>query len=342
MYFERLLIKFTRLSLIFLVCVLFATLLPGCEQRFQSKSRSLHNSTLRLGVALQATGALIFIALDQGFFNKEGLDLSMTTYPTGKRALQDGLLAGEVDIINSAEVPIAFSSFEHHDLGVLSSISTSDSVQKVIARRDAGISEVRDLNGKRIGTQKSSAVHFYWHLFHLLNNIKQFEMVYMRAEELTPSLIQGKIDAFSMREPYVGNAKELLGDNAIVFSERGIYMSSELVITTRAFAAKHPSIIEKFLKAMLRAEQFYFDNPELSFSIVANALKVDPAELTETWKRIKPQVRLDHAVQINLEEISTWAIEGGFVKDQQKHDIEDILAPSFLDKIDPERIGLLR
>ena len=70
----------------------------------------------------------------------------------------------------------------------------------------------------------------------------------MRAEELTPSLVQGRIDAFSMREPYIGNAKKLLGDNAIVFSERGIYMSSELAITTRAFADKNPDIIEKFFE----------------------------------------------------------------------------------------------
>ena len=167
MYFQSLLSKYIRLSFIFAVCIIYTVLLSGCEQASQIS----HNENLRLGVALQATGALIFIALDQGFFNEEGLDLSMKTYPTGKRAIQDGLLAGEVDIVNSTEVPVAFSFFDHNDLAVLSSISTSDSVQKVIARRDAGISEERDLAGKRIGTQKVSAVHFYWHLLHLLHNI---------------------------------------------------------------------------------------------------------------------------------------------------------------------------
>ena len=93
---------------------------------------------------------------------------------------------------------------------------------------------------------------------------------------------------------------------------------------------------------MLKAEKFYVNNPEQSLSIVSNALSISPEELQGTWDRINPEVRLDHSVQINLEEIATWAVEGRFVKDPHNPDTERLLVPSFLEKVDPERVGLLR
>ena len=117
--------------------------------------------TIRIGLAAQPTCALLAIAEARDFYEEEGLNVVTTTYPSGKRALHDGLLAGNEDIVNVADVPVALKAFEKADMLIVGTIGHADTIQKVIARRDAGITVPEDLRGKNIATQKGSAVHFF-------------------------------------------------------------------------------------------------------------------------------------------------------------------------------------
>ena len=59
------------------------------------------------------------IAHDQGFFKQAGLDVRVKEYASGKLALK-GLLAGEVSLATSADIPIVFNSFNRQDFSIVS------------------------------------------------------------------------------------------------------------------------------------------------------------------------------------------------------------------------------
>ena len=99
-----------------------------------SVSASEHQ--IRIGVALQPSSALIIIALENGYLSAEGLEIDVKTYPSGKRALLDGLFTGDVDLVSASDAPIVFNSFARQDFSVIASIFSADNFNRVIARRD--------------------------------------------------------------------------------------------------------------------------------------------------------------------------------------------------------------
>ena len=64
------------------------------------------------------TGTLVYVAEDQGFFKKNGLEVTIKDYGSGK-ACADALMAGEADISTSADNVFVSNSFKHADLRVL-------------------------------------------------------------------------------------------------------------------------------------------------------------------------------------------------------------------------------
>ena len=159
---------------------------------------------LRIGVEQSPLLALVMIAEDQGFFSKQGVDVKVKYYASGKLAL-NGMFSGEVDLATPAETPIVFSSFERMDFSIVATIGSSDNDPKIVARKDRGIQKPGNLRGKCIATQKASAVHFFLHSFLVRNGLseKDIKLSFKHPDELVPALAKGEIDAFSMREPYV-------------------------------------------------------------------------------------------------------------------------------------------
>ncbi|MDA0323439.1 MAG: ABC transporter substrate-binding protein [Verrucomicrobia bacterium] len=171
-------------------------LAPGCRK----PSASIPPVHARLGLALQPTSALAMIAADNGYFREQNLDLEIKPYISGRRAMA-ALLCGDVDAVTTAEVPIVFSSFESSEFRIVASIASAAGQHSIVARRDAGIAQAGDLKGKRIGTQRASAVHFFLHLFLLQHQIDADEVTieFMKGELLPEALATGRIDAFSTR-----------------------------------------------------------------------------------------------------------------------------------------------
>lgn len=95
-----------------------------------------------------------------------------------------------------------------------------------MARRDRGIEEAADLRGKHIATQRGSAVHFFLHLCLVSHGLTEEDVTlsFMKGEELPAALAEGRIDAFSMREPYVSEASSLLGERVVIFGHKSIYL----------------------------------------------------------------------------------------------------------------------
>jgi NitT/TauT family transport system substrate-binding protein len=257
------------------------------------------------------------------------------TYPSGKRALL-GLLNGEVDITTSADVPIVSNSFDRQDFKILATVGSSDNEPRIVARRDRGIEKPADLLGKHIATQRNSAVHYFMDTFLLKHGLTADDVTisYKMAEELPRALISGEIDAFSMREPFVGQAKSELGDNAVVFEEPGLYFKTCNLVASAQFADKNPTIVDGVLRALIQAESFARDNPMEAIRIVAAELEVDEVDLRAVWPELDFRVSLDQALLGYLEDEARWMIENAMT---EKSEI-----PNYLQLMDWKRLKTLK
>jgi len=291
----------TLISLIFLL---------ACSSCSEENKKTLNK--VRFGIVNQPSSALIHVALDQGYFKQEYLDIIPSYFPSGKRALVNGLLKNKVDYITAADIPFAWKSFEHKDLRVLASIYNADNTNSIIARKDAGIETLKDLKGKHIATQKQSAVHYFMHL--VLNeqglSNEDVTISFFKAEQLPVKLAAGEIDAFSMREPYISQAIGKLGaDNSLVFSLPGLYIQDDLLVTNRQQLERQPEVSRSILRALIKAEEFVRQQPEQAKTIVARQLKIEPQKINSVWNTFTLSVGLEHPLLLRLERQASWMIE---------------------------------
>lgn len=311
----------------------------GCEKK-QTKTTELDHIKLALG--MQPSAGIIMVAVKKGLFNKNGIEVEIEKFPSGKRALHEGLFTGGADIAVSTEVPIVVSMIENKKFSIIATTFSADNVNRIIARKSAGINSPADLKGKDISTQKASAVHFFLHLFLAEQGLaaKDIKPSYMKAELLPQALASKKIDAFSMREPYISQAKELLGDDHIIFSAPGVYRQLEAVVVNKHLLNK-PQTIKNFLKALIEAERFINENSDEAKRIIADQLQVSKDAIDKIWPEVQLKVSLEQSSLILMENISRWAIEEKLVEEKKVPNILEYIYFKGLKSLKPLAVDII-
>ena len=298
---------------------------------------------ITIGVERSPLLALIMIAEDQGFFSKQGVDVKVKYYASGKLALE-GMFSGEVDLATPAETPIVFSSFERSDFSIVATISSSDNDQVIVARKDREIEKPRDLRGKRIASQKASAAHFFLHSFLIKNGLseKDIKLSFKHPDELVPVLAKGEIDAFSMREPYISRAKTLLRDNVIVFEEPGLYKKTYNLVAFNTFLKDKPQAVKGILKALIKSEEFAKKYPEHAQKIVSNKTGVKESEIAGPWPNLRFEISLEQSLLVSLENEARWAIRNKLTERKKVPNYLNFIYSDALEAVKPKGVTIIR
>jgi ABC-type nitrate/sulfonate/bicarbonate transport system substrate-binding protein len=265
---------------------------------------------VRFGVQNNAVCALAFIADRMGYFRNQGLDVDIVAYPSGKLAMQ-AMFDGEVAVAACADLPIAAHSFDRDDFTVFGTIAWTDRGAWIIGRRDRGIAEAQDLRGKRIATQRDSAVHFFLSAYLARHGIREheIELLFMQPDVLPSELAAGRIDAFCMRNPFVAQANELMGDNAIELFDPNLYRHSFNLVTWRKSMETDRPVWTRFLRAMADAEILLIrDARKARRAVIAQLGDNREGEVLADWDQYTFGLTLDQSLFVTLEEQARWLI----------------------------------
>ena len=284
--------------------------------------------------------ALVFIAEEKGFFSEEGLSIEYANFQTGKLAL-DALLGGGAEISTTADVPIALAGLAGQEFKVVATIGWSKTDVHVVARKDSGIGVASDLRGKKIATTQGGGPMFFTHKFLEANNIALAEVniTYMLPSDMVVALSKGELDAIVIFGPYHLNAVELLGKNAVVFSPGDIYGETWNIVASKEYAKKNPEGIRRFLRALLKAENFLKSNKQESIEITAKQSNIEKNTLEGYWGTLNFELVLNKVLTDYLDLEAEWAIETGISKSTTLPDYEKLIDPSFLRELKPEAIS---
>lgn len=323
---------------IILVAIVFAVVLPE-----STPPRSEPTATITVGLQGNTVAAPFYVAEAQGFFEKAGLRVKLKPYPSGKLAL-NAMLAGEVDLATCADMPIAVNTMKGESLALYCTFAEADNAAWLIARTDRGILKPTDLRGKTIGTQEGSAVHFFLSLFLLHHRIADDEVQirFMKAVDLPQALADGRIDAFSMRNPFIRIARNLLPDTTVEFRAPGIYRQTFNLVGRRS-----PALPQEHIAATIRAVRDATDTiqqqPDAMCALVARALGANGAEAIEQdWRSFRFALSLQHALILTLEDQVRWARrQRPEAQLQPQPNFMRILSPEPLTEIAPESVRLL-
>lgn len=323
----------------------FALLLAGCGEHASAPPAETAAAPipLRLGVSASLLSAPLLIAAEQGLYEQAGLAPDIRLYQSGKAALA-GLLAGEVDVVTAADPPIMHAALERTDFAILAGFVYSHRHGKLVADRRAGIADVADLAGKRIGLSVGTTGQFYLYAFLIENGFAAdaVEVVDIATKELPAALSERRVDAIASWEPNVLHARRLLGEHAIVFSSAKTYRNTFNVVAMKATIADRPEALTRLLRALARVEAFIAAEPAAARAMVARNLGEAPKDIADVWDDYVFRLFLDQGLILTLEDEARWELDRQGRLEQPVPNFLDILHPELLEGIDPEAVSVLR
>jgi NitT/TauT family transport system substrate-binding protein len=295
---------------------------------------------ITVAAAEYLTGALVYIAEEQGFFEENGLEVTLKGYGSGK-ACADALIDKEADISTSADFVFVSNSFEHTDLRIFGTVATKQ-VKELVARKDKGISVINDLVGKKIGVTKKSGAEFQLGVFLTYNGISQedVELVDLRPPEMLGAISNGDVDAVFIWDPYLYHIKIELGENAI--SWHGGEDFYFVLLTKEDWLDKNPAAAERFMKSMLEAEDYIKDNSEEAKEYAKDRFNYESEYIEYSWPKQEYAVTLPQALLILLEDQTRWRIEQGLTDTAEVPNYLRYIYLDALEAVKPEAVTIIR
>ncbi len=172
----------------------------------------------------------------------------------------------------------------------------------LIVRNDAGIKELKDLKGKKVGCPFNTSVHFA-----VLAAMKSagltaadVTLVNLRPDAIAAAWQRKDIDAAYIWHPVLGSLQADAG--TIIFQSGDLIAKGSLIfdgiIARDAFKKQHPDLLLAYLKEIDRINGIYKNKPEEVVSVMAPFLQIPPETamtIAKTTHTITPQEMLTDA-----------------------------------------------
>jgi ABC-type nitrate/sulfonate/bicarbonate transport system substrate-binding protein len=246
-------------------------------------ARAQTMQTLNIYTVKNLLATPIFVALENGYWAEQGLDVQMKLVGSGRIVVQ-ALQAGDAQLGHvaiSGTLPVARAGGDklisampyYNDPAYMGRAGA----YAIIGRRDHGIDPANPASmlGKKIGFTAGTDEYYMRQWFRRENlDIGKSQIVSLLVEDMPVTLSQGLVDAVVPWEPYVSQLVRELGANVAVVSrgDAGLISDNVGVVGKEDWIRAHPDIVEKFDIGIATATKFIRENPRESAEIVARTL----------------------------------------------------------------------
>ena len=259
---------------------------------------------VRLAIQPVGENAPSFVAAEEGFFAKHGLEVKLVNVPFATSVLQ-GLVSSSIDIGSPSAVSLAQAADAGLDVvGIAGMSVTSHKGARafVLASAQSGVTDLAGLAGKVVaiaGLKGQIDVM----LRHSLkkHNIDPSTMTFveMPFPAQPDAMKAGVIQATLTVDPFVGRIVES-GLGVIVnrtSEETPEGITTALYASTSAWAKAHPDEIKAFTEALKDAAEFIRTNPDKARADVGKYTKLPPPVLAMVpLATPDPNLTVDHLV----------------------------------------------
>lgn len=326
------------------VAVITLIALVGIGAWYFMSSLAIHSGTpepITIGVPPIEATALIYIAEDQHFFADNGLNVTVRDYEPAIAGV-DGLLKGVVDLAGASEYAVVVKAFKWENISI---IVSGDEVQTnyLIGRKDRGIQNVSDLEGKKIGVPLGTNVEFYLGRFLILHGIdlQDVSIEDVRPPQFVDATTNGDVDAIICWQPYINEIQDQLGDGIVIWPAQSSQLTYGVIICRNDWIAQHPGLIDRFLKSLDLAAEYTVDHPADAKAIVQKRLNYTEAHMAAVWQQNHFSLSLDQSLVTAMEDEGRWMIANNLTSEKTIPDFRGYIYTKGLEKIKPESVNII-
>jgi ABC-type nitrate/sulfonate/bicarbonate transport system substrate-binding protein len=298
---------------------------------------------LVIGVSPSLTATLSVVALKEGFFAAQGLDVDVRVIGSGNKAVTM-MLDDEVDVSESTPFVLAKNAFTRRDFAIYAQVAVMANDNMIVARRDRGIRTLADLKGKRVGVLRDGFPAYVLDLMLLEAGLdaSTVRIVSDESHALPSRLASGDLDAACV---YGGNADQAiarLGANAIVFHDDRLVRVTVVQAARRATLEKRRPALLAALQAYARAEEWIRHHPDAALQETVEFLRLDPARARRVWTPKMIHVELEQALVKDLENLAHWQVDTGQQLQGALPNVLDFIESAPLEAVDARRVTIVR
>ncbi len=245
-----------------------ASILTGCHSHKAEQNSGLTPVRLQLDWYPQPEHGGFYTAQMLGYYKAEGLDVTLLPLPQYGSAAQL-VSTGKADIgLGSSDQVLEWDS---NGLPLVAIAATMQhDPQAIMVHKDSPIHDFKDLDGHTVSAQTGATWLKYVTNRYNLHNVRQIPATLSIANFLAdPNYVQ---QIFVTSEPFF--ARQAGAEVRTLLISSSGYDPYRVQFTTRDYAAQHPDVLAKFVRASIRGWQEYLRNPGPTNALL---LKLNPA-----------------------------------------------------------------
>ncbi|MCX5016106.1 NrtA/SsuA/CpmA family ABC transporter substrate-binding protein [Streptomyces sp. NBC_00555] len=190
-------------------------------------------------------GAPVHVAQEHALWAAEGIEVAVTTQPTGREAL-NAVLGGQARLGVVGDLPAVTAALGGRDLRIVADLSRFDD-WRLLTRTDRQITGFAALKGRKVGVPQGTNVEYA--LSRMLASAQltaaDVTVVNLAPNQVTPALARGDIDAGVTFPSFYDSARTTLGERYAELPFTGY--------TARTLLVAGPEASEQAITAVLRA-----------------------------------------------------------------------------------------
>lgn len=225
-------------------------------------------SPIRFGFQNTSWGSIGMVAEAEDIFRRNGVNVSVNRFDSGK-AVRDAMIANRIDIGVLGTTPLIVGVAKG-DVAPVAMAMYAGRTNSIIVAKNSGIKSIKDLKGKKIGSQVGSATNNVF-VTKVLPKYglteKDVQIINTKFGNHVAALAGGSVDAFAGVEPFPSVAvTEGLGISIIDYQDFDI-VPVWLGINTPILESRKKDVLG-FLKAWVATIDILNKSPEKAAKIV--------------------------------------------------------------------------
>lgn len=292
-------------------CVLLSSvvfLLSACGALSGSNTPSTAQNGLvpmTVGVAASQSSTALILGKDHGFFQQNGIDLTIGKAATGAAAItqvingqQQAGLGGisPVVIAASSGIPVEIASG-----AVADRPDPAGAQYQTMVAGNSPVQSLRDLENRTVAVNSVKCCWEFW-LREAVSKAggdpSKIKLVQLSFPDEVTALKQGKVDAISTAQPYATSLRQEgyrdIGDTpAIAFDDPNA--DNTVFYMSKSFISEHPGIVEKWRRALQQSSDYANSHPDETRAAIVKQTSADP-QLVASAPLPRYTVDIDRAV----------------------------------------------
>lgn len=254
---------------------------------------------MTIATGVDPSFAPYYVAREGGFFQRNGLDVTVNTGPSGS-AMIAFLVGNQINSAYGAEQ--AGVSAHLVDPNVVA-VAEGTALLRWISVLGRNVASMDELKGKRVGVARGTGSETFWlSVVSKLNlNPADYTIVNVEAPEMVAALERGNIDAFAVWEPWPTRAMRAIPNTRILVSNEQIQIVRNFVYMNKGWAEANQEATQRLMRSLIQAQEFCAANPAEAAAQVARFLRQDRAFIAELMTKVEYRMNLTSDSVANIQ-----------------------------------------